>query len=87
MNAGEAAAAMAKGALRGARGNSGVITSQLYRRVRARAGGRGPHFPKQFAAALQSGSEFAYKAMMKPKEGTILTVARVIAEEAVKPGG
>ncbi|RXM14314.1 DAK2 domain-containing protein, partial [Citrobacter sp. AAK_AS5] len=40
--------------------------------------------PQQFAQALRSGSETAYKAMMKPKEGTILTVARVIAEEAVK---
>ena len=84
VHAGEAADALAKGALRGARGNSGVITSQLYRGFAHGLEGIDRVTPKQFAAALQSGSEFAYKAMMKPKEGTILTVARVIAEEAVK---
>jgi len=84
VHAGEAADAIAKGALRGARGNSGVITSQLYRGFAHGLEGVERISPKQFAAALQSGSEFAYKAMMKPKEGTILTVARVIAEEAVK---
>ncbi len=84
LNAGEAAAAMAKGALRGARGNSGVITSQLYRGFSRALDGVDKISPQQFAAALKSGSETAYKAMMKPKEGTILTVARVIAEEAVK---
>ncbi len=84
IRAGEAADAMAKGALRGARGNSGVITSQLYRGFAHGLEGVERISPKQFAAALQSGSEYAYKAMMKPKEGTILTVARVIAEEAIK---
>jgi uncharacterized protein len=84
VRAGEAADAMAKGALRGARGNSGVITSQLYRGFAHGLEGVERISPKQFAAALQSGSEYAYKAMMKPKEGTILTVARVIAEEAIK---
>ena len=84
LNAGDAADALAKGALRGARGNSGVITSQLYRGFAHGLEGVERISPKQFAAALQSGSEYAYKAMMKPKEGTILTVARVIAEEAVK---
>ncbi len=84
VHAGEAADALAKGALRGARGNSGVITSQLYRGFAHGLEGIDRITPKQFASALQSGSEFAYKAMMKPKEGTILTVARVIAEEAVK---
>ncbi|MBN1778194.1 MAG: DAK2 domain-containing protein [Clostridiales bacterium] len=84
VHAGEAADAMAKGALRGARGNSGVITSQLYRGFAHGLEGLERVTPMQFAAALKSGSEYAYKAMMKPKEGTILTVARVIAEEAVK---
>lgn len=80
----EAAAALAKGALRGARGNSGVITSQLYRGFSKALSGTEKITPPQFAAALSRGAETAYKAVMKPKEGTILTVARVIAEEAVK---
>ncbi len=84
LNAGEAAEAVAKGALRGARGNSGVITSQLFRGFARALEGVDRIAPAQFAAALKSGAETAYKAVMKPKEGTILTVARVIAEEAVK---
>ena len=84
LNAGQAAAAVAKGALRGARGNSGVITSQLFRGFARALDGVERITPKQFADALQRGAETAYKAVMKPKEGTILTVARVIAEEAVK---
>ncbi len=84
LSAGEAAAAVAKGALRGARGNSGVITSQLYRGFARALEGVERITPVQFAAAIKRGAETAYKAVMKPKEGTILTVARVIAEEAVK---
>ena len=84
LNAGECASAMAKGALRGARGNSGVITSQLFRGFARAIGTEERISPTLFAQALQRGSETAYKAVMKPKEGTILTVARVIAEEAVK---
>ncbi len=84
INAGEAAAAIAKGALKGARGNSGVITSQLYRGFSRALDGVERITPVQFAAALKKGAETAYKAVMKPKEGTILTVARVIAEDAVK---
>ena len=80
----EAAEALSKGALRGARGNSGVITSQLYRGFAKALKGVDKITPVQFAAALQKGAETAYKAVMKPKEGTILTVARTIAEEAVK---
>ena len=83
-SAGEAAAALAKGALRGARGNSGVITSQLYRGFSKALDGVDAITPSQFAAALKRGADTAYKAVMRPKEGTILTVARVIAEEAVK---
>jgi len=84
LSAGDAAAAVAKGALRGARGNSGVITSQLFRGFARALEGVERVTPVQFAAALKRGAETAYKAVMKPKEGTILTVARVIAEEAVK---
>lgn len=84
VSAGEAAAALAKGALRGARGNSGVITSQLYRGFSRALEGVEKITPVQFAAALKRGAETAYKAVMKPKEGTILTVARVIAEDAVR---
>ena len=83
-SAGEAADALAKGALRGARGNSGVITSQLYRGFARALEGVEKITPRQFAAALKSGADTAYKAVMKPKEGTILTVARVIAEDAVR---
>lgn len=83
-SASQAADAVAKGALRGARGNSGVITSQLYRGFARSLEGVEEITPVQFAAALKAGSETAYKAVMKPKEGTILTVARVIAEEAIK---
>jgi uncharacterized protein len=84
LRADEAAAALAKGALRGARGNSGVITSQLFRGFAKSLAGVEKITPVQFAEALKKGAELAYKAVMKPKEGTILTVARVIAEDAVK---
>ena len=84
LNAGEAAEALAKGALRGARGNSGVITSQLYRGFARALEGVEKIAPIQFALALKRGAETAYKAVMKPKEGTILTVARVIADDAVR---
>lgn len=84
LRADEAAAALAKGALRGARGNSGVITSQLLRGFSKSLAGVEKITPVQFAQALQKGAEMAYKAVMKPKEGTILTVARVIAEDAIK---
>ena len=84
LRADEAANALAKGALRGARGNSGVITSQLFRGFAKALSGVEKITPVQFAQALQKGAEMAYKAVMKPKEGTILTVARVIAEDAVK---
>ena len=79
-----AADAMSKGALRGARGNSGVITSQILRGFAKSLNGAETINPVQFANALKRGSETAYKAVMKPKEGTILTVARVIGDEAVR---
>ena len=80
----EAAEALSKGALRGARGNSGVITSQLYRGFAKAVKGKETLSPADFAFGLQKGAETAYKAVMKPKEGTILTVARTIAEDAVR---
>ena len=81
---GEAVGAVAKGALRGARGNSGVILSQLYRGFsKSLEGLEEPITPRQFAAALKNGADTAYKAVMKPKEGTILTVARVVADDAI----
>ena len=84
LRADEAAAAISKGALKGARGNSGVITSQLLRGFATSLKGVEKITPVQFAQALKAGSDKAYKAVMKPKEGTILTVARVIAEDAIK---
>ena len=84
LRADEAASALAKGALKGARGNSGVITSQLLRGFAKALNGVEKITPVQFAEALMKGSEMAYKAVMKPKEGTILTVARVVAEDALK---
>ena len=84
LRADEAADALAKGALKGARGNSGVITSQLYRGFARALEGVDKITPVLFARALKAGADMAYKAVMKPKEGTILTVARVIAEEAMK---
>jgi len=74
----------ARGALRGARGNSGVILSQLLRGFAKAVDGLVELDAVQMASALKMGSEAAYKAVMKPKEGTILTVARVVAEKAVE---
>ena len=84
LRADEAANALIKGALKGARGNSGVITSQLLRGFAKALNGVEKITPVEFANALTKGAEMAYKAVMKPKEGTILTVARVVAEDAVK---
>ena len=81
---GEMTEALSKGALRGARGNSGVILSQLYRGFSKALSDKHQITPVEFADALKSGADTAYKAVMKPKEGTILTVARVIADDAVK---
>ncbi|MDR0395928.1 MAG: DAK2 domain-containing protein [Oscillospiraceae bacterium] len=83
-SAGEVAESIAKGTLRGARGNSGVILSQLFRGF-ARGVDRAQTLDaRTFAKGLKAGVETAYKAVMKPKEGTILTVARVIADEAAR---
>ncbi len=84
ITASDAVAAVAKGALRGARGNSGVILSQLFRGFSKSLAGVEVITPLNFAQAMIKSAESAYKAVMKPREGTILTVARVIAEEALK---
>ena len=74
--------AAARGALRGARGNSGVILSQILRGFSKALQGHEEIDGVLLAQMLRSGANTAYKAVMKPKEGTILTVIRVIAEEA-----
>ncbi|WP_017727267.1 DAK2 domain-containing protein, partial [Halalkalibacterium ligniniphilum] len=74
----------AKGLLMGARGNSGVILSQLFRGFSKSVEGKKEISATMFAAALEKGVETAYKAVMKPVEGTILTVAKDSAKAAVK---
>lgn len=79
---GEIAIAFSKGALKGARGNSGVILSQIFKGFAVVLDTQTAVDSKLFAAALKKGTEIAYSAVTKPKEGTILTVIRVIAESA-----
>ena len=74
--------ALSKGALRGARGNSGVILSQLLKGLASTVASHDEIDTKLFAKGLKTGVEVAYGAVNKPKEGTILTVARVTAEHA-----
>ncbi len=76
------ASALSKGALKGARGNSGVILSQILKGIYAVVKDNKPFTTKEFARALKEGTEVAYNAVTKPKEGTILTVIRVMAEQA-----
>ncbi len=76
--------ALSLGALKGARGNSGVILSQLFRGLSKSLAGLETAGPSDFAKAMQEGVDAAYKAVMKPKEGTILTVAREMAKEALR---
>jgi uncharacterized protein len=80
---GNVASALSKGLLMGARGNSGVILSQLFRGFGKAIEGKSSLTSKEFADALQSGVETAYKAVMKPVEGTILTVAKDAAKKGV----
>ena len=75
---------IASASLRGARGNSGVISSQLFRGFYKGLGGLDEVNTVQLAAAFKSANDTAYKAVMKPTEGTILTVSRETAEYAVK---
>jgi len=79
---GEVAKVAASALLRGARGNSGVITSLLFRGFSKGFAGADEITPENLAAAFKAGVEAAYKAVMKPTEGTILTVSRVAAEYA-----
>lgn len=77
---------VASALLRGARGNSGVILSLLFRGISKRIKGMEVVGAKEFALALNDGVDAAYKAVMKPAEGTILTVARLSAAAAVACG-
>lgn len=83
-NIGAVSQALSKGLLMGARGNSGVILSQLFRGFGKAVEKEATLSTKTFAEALDSGVKTAYKAVMKPAEGTILTVARLAAEKAVE---
>jgi DAK2 domain fusion protein YloV len=76
--------AISSGSLRGARGNSGVILSQLFRGFTKEIKTKEVVTVSVLADAFVRGTETAYKAVMKPKEGTILTVARGMAEKAVE---
>lgn len=78
------AGAAAMGSLMGARGNSGVILSQIMRGISKYLKGKDSVNTKDFALALKEGASTAYRAVMKPTEGTILTVARESAEKAVE---
>ena len=79
-----AADCVASALLRAARGNSGVILSLLFRGISKKLKGLHEADAKSFAAAMQEGVNAAYKAVMKPAEGTILTVSRLASEAAVK---
>ncbi|MCA9979417.1 MAG: DAK2 domain-containing protein [Anaerolineales bacterium] len=81
--AGEVAQELSQGALMGARGNSGVILSQIWRGVAASLKDKETFTAVDLGLALQEAAETAYSGVMKPVEGTILTVVREGAEEAV----
>ena len=79
---------VSKGALKGARGNSGVILSQILKGICSVLRGAGDAVDtKMFAKALEQGTKVAYGAVSVPKEGTILTVVRMMSEHAVKVAG
>lgn len=82
-NIDELAEAVSKGALKGARGNSGVILSQILKGFCTSIASEKNITTKSFAKALHDGSDMAYKAVTVPKEGTILTVIRVMSEDSV----
>ena len=83
-NIGELGKSFSKGLLMGARGNSGVILSQLFRGMSQHIADKKEVNAKEFAEAIQNGVSIAYKAIIKPVEGTILTVAREAAEAGLK---
>ena len=81
----DVAAAASLGALKGARGNSGVILSQIFRGIAQSVKGKGEVITaKVLADAMTAGTEAAYKAVMRPKEGTMLTVSHYMADYAQK---
>ncbi len=80
----QVAQVVSRGALMGARGNSGVILSQLFRGFAQGVGDKTVLKGIDLAFALQKGVELAYKSVMKPVEGTILTVSKAVAAGAVK---
>jgi uncharacterized protein len=80
---GNVSTSLSKGLLMGARGNSGVILSQLFRGFGKAIEGKSSLTTEEFAQALQTGVDTAYKAVMKPVEGTILTVAKDAAKKGV----
>ena len=81
---GEVSKIMAKGALMGARGNSGVILSQIFRGIAKGLEGKDEVNPYEFALSMLEGSKSAYRAVMRPTEGTILTVIREVGEKATE---
>ena len=83
----EAAKVTASGLLRGARGNSGVILSLLFRGMSKMFKGLNEADGAQLAAAMQEGVNTAYGAVMKPAEGTVLTVSRLAAQRALEAAG
>ena len=78
------AKAISSGSLRGARGNSGVILSQIIRGFSKSIEGKDKITTEDLAKAFKNGSDTAYKAVIKPIEGTILTVVRESGEYAIK---
>ncbi|APM38750.1 DAK2 domain-containing protein [Clostridium kluyveri] len=75
---------LAKGALMGARGNSGVILSQIFRGISKGLQGKNKVNSSEFTLALEEGAKAAYKAVMRPTEGTILTIIKAAGEGAAK---
>ena len=82
-----AADCVANAMLRGARGNSGVILSLLFRGISKRLKGLETAGATEFTGAMTDGVAAAYKAVMKPAEGTILTVSRLASQAAAKAAG
>lgn len=82
----DVADAVARGALKGARGNSGVILSQILRGIARGLAGHEEIDCPLLIEAIRQAAATAYKAVMKPKEGTILTVIRVVSEDMEKKG-
>ena len=80
---GEVSKKIARGALMGARGNSGVILSQIFRGIAKGLEGKLDATTQEFAESILQGANFAYKAVMRPTEGTILTIIKTAGESAV----